>query len=187
MTTILRRRKQIVYLAESRFFSSPFPSSSPFFSPFSFFILSPTSSSSSSSSTYYFLLIRLLDLLPAIAPRFLPNQERMFRTVDLCLRLECPALQEPLEVPPFLLGDPAARPPPPPRPWLSQSLRSVLEEHPDTAMEEAVLVENFLLIGKGGRVHVFLFIYLFFNLKMCRSNCFKIYHQCRTTSCKTQL
>lgn len=76
----------------------------------------------------------------------------MFQTVELCLRLECPALQEPLEVPPFLLGDPAARPPP--RPWLSHSLRSVLEEQPDAALEEAVLVKNFHLIGKGGRGHM---------------------------------
>lgn len=87
-----------------------------------------------------------LEHFKTTAPRFLSNQERMFRTVDLCLRLERPALQEPLEVPPFLLGDPAARPPPPARPWLSQSLRSVLEERPDVALEEAVLVENCHLI-----------------------------------------
>lgn len=75
----------------------------------------------------------------------------MFQVVDLSLRLERPALPEPLQVPQLLLGDPDARPPPP-RPWLSQSLRSVLEERPDAVLEEVVMVENFHVIGKRERV-----------------------------------
>lgn len=89
----------------------------------------------------------LISLLASPAPTLLPNQEKMFRVVDLCLRLECPALPEPLEVPQLLLGNPDTSPSPP-RPWLSESLQSVLEERPDTVLEEAVVVENFHLIGK---------------------------------------
>lgn len=75
----------------------------------------------------------------------------MLQVVDLCLRLEDPALPKPLAVPHLLLGDPDATAQPP-RPWLSQSLQSVMEERPDAVLEEAVVVEKFHFIGKGGHV-----------------------------------
>lgn len=81
------------------------------------------------------------------APRFLSNQERMFQTVDLCLRLDRPPLLVPLAIPQSLLGDPNASTLLS-KPWLSHSLRGMLEEQAGTTLQEMVLVENFHLIGK---------------------------------------
>lgn len=81
------------------------------------------------------------------APKFLYNQERMFQTVDLCLRLDRPPLPRPLTVPPSLLGDPAPSRPSV-SPLLSQGLRSVVGDQVDTVLQEMVVVENFYLIGK---------------------------------------
>ena len=71
----------------------------------------------------------------------------MFQTIDLCLRLDRPPLPRPLTVPPSLLGDPTPCTPSVNQ-WLSQCLQSVLEDQADTMLQEAVMVENFYLIGK---------------------------------------
>uniref|UniRef100_A0A3Q4ATM3 RAP domain-containing protein n=1 Tax=Mola mola TaxID=94237 RepID=A0A3Q4ATM3_MOLML len=76
-----------------------------------------------------------------VALRFLHNQERMFQTVDLCLHLDRPPLPIPLTVPSCLLGD-AAPASPPARPWLSQSLRRVLEDQADTMLQEICYLFN---------------------------------------------
>lgn len=106
------------------------------------------------SSSIFFLsatslshIIHLNFLCFSSAPRFLRNQDRMFQTVDLCLRLDHPPLPMPLTVPPFLLGDPVPSSPSA-KPWLSQCLRSVLEDHADTTLQDMVFVENSYLIGK---------------------------------------
>lgn len=86
-----------------------------------------------------------LEKFNTTAPRFLSNQERMFQTIDLCLRLECPPLPQPLTVPPSVLGDPVLG-----RPSvnlnLSEGLRSVLGDQANTTLQEMVMVENFYLI-----------------------------------------
>ncbi|XP_019963519.1 FAST kinase domain-containing protein 2, mitochondrial [Paralichthys olivaceus] len=81
----------------------------------------------------------------ATPPKFLLSQNRMFQTVDLCLRLDRPPLPRPLTVPPSLLGDPT--------PYsslvkqsLSHALQSVLEDQTDTMLQETVTVENFYFI-----------------------------------------
>lgn len=71
----------------------------------------------------------------------------MFKTVDSCLRLDRPPLPVPLAIPPSLLGDPDASSLLS-KPWLSHSLRAVLEEQAGTTLQEMVLVENLHLIGK---------------------------------------
>lgn len=76
----------------------------------------------------------------------------MLQTVLLCLRLDSPAFAEPLPRPPFPLGDPAPSSQPSAKPWLSQSLRSLLEEQElpgRAALQEMLSVENFYLIGEG--------------------------------------
>ncbi|TNN51474.1 FAST kinase domain-containing protein 2, mitochondrial [Liparis tanakae] len=83
-----------------------------------------------------------LEKFNSTPPRFLPNQERMFQTVNLCVGLERP---EPVAVPPSLLGDPVPSSLPV-NPWLSQGLQSVLAERADTTLQEMVVVENFYLI-----------------------------------------
>ncbi|XP_035005644.1 FAST kinase domain-containing protein 2, mitochondrial [Hippoglossus stenolepis] len=77
--------------------------------------------------------------------KILPSQNRMFQTIDLCLRLDRPPLPRPLTVPPSLLGDPTPCSPSVNQ-WLSQCLQSVLEDQADTMLQEAVMVENFYLI-----------------------------------------
>lgn len=72
----------------------------------------------------------------------------MLQTVLLCLRLDSPALPVPLTLPSFPLGDTAPSSQPSAKPWLSQSLRSLLEERENTVLQEMQLVENFYLIGK---------------------------------------
>ncbi|XP_053272876.1 FAST kinase domain-containing protein 2, mitochondrial [Pleuronectes platessa] len=74
-----------------------------------------------------------------------PSQNRMFQTIDLCLRLDRPRLPRPLTVPPSLLGDPTHCPPSVNQ-WLSQCLQSVMEDQADSMLQEAVMVENFYLI-----------------------------------------
>lgn len=87
----------------------------------------------------------------------------MFKTVDSCLRLDRPALPMPLAIPPSLLGDPSASSLLS-KPWLSHSLRGVLEEQAGTTLQEMVLVENLHLIGKD-RLQEWV-IYVFVKLKV---------------------
>lgn len=81
-------------------------------------------------------------------PSHVSNHERMFRTVDACLRLDRPQLPQHLTVPPFVLGDltPSS---PSYKPWLLQSLRSLVGDQADTVLQEMVLLENSYLIGKN--------------------------------------
>ncbi|XP_078100214.1 FAST kinase domain-containing protein 2, mitochondrial [Sander vitreus] len=86
-----------------------------------------------------------LEKFKTTAPRFLPSQESMFQTVNLCLRLERPPLPQPLTVPPSVLGDPG------PRslsvnPLLLKGLQSMLGDQADTMLQEMVVVENVYLI-----------------------------------------
>lgn len=104
-------------------------------------------SSSTPLLLFFFSFTHSLRERVSPAPRFLSNQDRMFKTVDLCLRLDRPPLPVPLAIPPSLLGDPDASSLLS-EPWLSHSLRAVLEEHPGTTLQEMVLVENLHLIGK---------------------------------------
>ncbi|CAG06685.1 unnamed protein product [Tetraodon nigroviridis] len=76
----------------------------------------------------------------------LQNQEKMLQTVLLCLRLDSPALSETLTLPSFPPGDGAPSSAPPAKPWLSRSLRSLLEQQENTALQEMLLVENVYLI-----------------------------------------
>lgn len=94
-----------------------------------------------------FPLSHLNFLYVSSAPTLLHKQERMFQTVNLCLRLDRPALPRPLTVPPSLLGDPAPSSPSV-NLLLSQGLHSVLGVLADTVLQEMVVVENFYLIGK---------------------------------------
>uniref|UniRef100_A0A674MBJ4 FAST kinase domains 2 n=1 Tax=Takifugu rubripes TaxID=31033 RepID=A0A674MBJ4_TAKRU len=89
-----------------------------------------------------------INQLKATAPRIFQNQENMLRTVDLCLRLDAPALPVPLILPSFLLGETTSRCEPSVKPWLSHSLKSLLEEQENAILQEMLLVENFYLIGK---------------------------------------
>ncbi|XP_054479947.1 FAST kinase domain-containing protein 2, mitochondrial [Anoplopoma fimbria] len=86
-----------------------------------------------------------LEKFNATAPRFLPHQERMFQTVNLCLRLESPPLPQPVTVPPSVLGNPAPSSQSVNQ-WLQQGLQSVLGDQADTMLQEMVMVENFYLI-----------------------------------------
>ncbi|XP_008299937.1 FAST kinase domain-containing protein 2 [Stegastes partitus] len=77
--------------------------------------------------------------------KFLKSRERMFQTVDLCLRLDRPPLPQPLTVPTSVMGDPT------PsslsvNQQLSQGLQSVLSNEAHTVLQEMVLVENIYLI-----------------------------------------
>ncbi|XP_037326364.2 FAST kinase domain-containing protein 2, mitochondrial [Pungitius pungitius] len=86
-----------------------------------------------------------LEKFHATVPRFLPNQERMFQTVNFCLRLEPTLLHQPATVPPSLLGTPNPSGQTV-NPWLLQGLRSVLEDQADTMLHEKVVVEDFYSI-----------------------------------------
>ncbi|XP_068446418.1 FAST kinase domain-containing protein 2, mitochondrial isoform X2 [Clinocottus analis] len=88
---------------------------------------------------------RTLEKFTMTAPKYLPNQERMFQTVNLCLGLERPLLPRLVAVPPSVLGNPVPSSPPV-NPWLSQGLHSVLADQTDTTLQEMVVVENFYLI-----------------------------------------
>ncbi|XP_071380676.1 FAST kinase domain-containing protein 2, mitochondrial [Centroberyx affinis] len=86
----------------------------------------------------------ILEQLSPTIPKLLRSQERMFQTVDLCLRLDRPPLPRPLTVPPSVLGDPA----PCNRsvhPRLSRALQDALGDGADGTLQEAVVVENFYL------------------------------------------
>lgn len=110
----------------------------------------------SSSSTPFFFFNFTYSVCERVspAPRFLSVQERMFKTVDLCLRLDRPPLPVPLAIPPSLLGGPSASTLLS-KPWLSHSLRDLLEEQAGTTLQEMVLVENLHLIGKDWVLYVF--------------------------------
>lgn len=72
----------------------------------------------------------------------LKNRERMFHTVDLCLRLDRPPLPQPLALP--------ATSPAPPRssvnPWLQEGLRILLEGQDHVVLQESVTAEDVYLI-----------------------------------------
>lgn len=89
-----------------------------------------------------------LKFLFLLAPRNLQNQEKMLRTIDLCIRLEAPALHVPLIFPSFPLEERAPSCEPTAKPWLFQSLKSLLEEQENAILQEMLLVENFYLLGK---------------------------------------
>lgn len=76
----------------------------------------------------------------------------MLQTVLLCLRLDSPALSETLTLPSFPPGDGAPSSAPPAKPWLSRSLRSLLEQQENTALQEMLLVENVYLIGDAVKI-----------------------------------
>lgn len=105
---------------------------------------------------YFFLELydKNLKFLYLLAPRFVQNQERMLRTVELCLRLDSPVLPVPLPLPSFPLGDTATSSQPSAKPWLSPSLRSLVEEQKNTVLQEMLLVENVYLIGNIFGFHV---------------------------------
>uniref|UniRef100_UPI003AAE48D0 FAST kinase domain-containing protein 2, mitochondrial n=1 Tax=Centroberyx gerrardi TaxID=166262 RepID=UPI003AAE48D0 len=86
----------------------------------------------------------ILEQLSPTRPKLLRSQERMFQTVDLCLRLDRPPLPRPLTVPPSVLGDPASRNLSV-NPRLSRALRDALGDGADGTLQEAVVVENFYL------------------------------------------
>lgn len=94
------------------------------------------------------LYVRRLKFLFLLAPRIFQKQENMLRTVDLCLRLDAPAISVPLILTSFLLGETTPRSEPSVKPWLSHSLKSLLEEQENAILQEMLLVENFYLIGK---------------------------------------
>ncbi|XP_047186744.1 FAST kinase domain-containing protein 2, mitochondrial isoform X1 [Scophthalmus maximus] len=73
------------------------------------------------------------------------NQTGMFKTVDLCLRLDRPPLPRPLSVPPSVLEDPTPSSPSVNK-VLSQGLQSVMVNQADAMLQEMVMVENFYLI-----------------------------------------
>lgn len=85
-----------------------------------------------------------LERFKTTEPKFVPNQKRMFQTVDLCLRLDRPPHLQPLTVPESFQGDPVHGSPSV-HPWLSRCLQSVLED-PDTMLQEMVVVEKFYVI-----------------------------------------
>uniref|UniRef100_A0A3P9JEX2 FAST kinase domains 2 n=1 Tax=Oryzias latipes TaxID=8090 RepID=A0A3P9JEX2_ORYLA len=94
------------------------------------------------------LLERLLQRSAAERPSSDPNLrrawEKMFQTVDLCLRLDRPPLPLPLSVPESVLGNPD--PSPEVNPRLSRSLRSALGDGAEAALQETVLLEKFYTI-----------------------------------------
>ncbi|KAK2856831.1 hypothetical protein Q5P01_005566 [Channa striata] len=86
-----------------------------------------------------------LEHLNSTSSSFQQNQERMFKTLDLCLRLDRPSLPKPLAVPPSVLGDcnPSI---PSVNPQLSLGLQSVLGDQADTLIQEMVVVEKVYVI-----------------------------------------
>jgi len=96
-------------------------------------------------------------------PIYLANQEWMFQTVNLCLRIEHPVLPQPLTVPPTAMGAPvldsgAVIP------ELSQCLQSVMEDQANTTLQERVLLLGFYFIGK--HCLEYFFICLFYRLHL---------------------
>lgn len=77
--------------------------------------------------------------------KFPKSQEKMFQTVDLCLRLDRPSLPRPLTVPASVLGDPTPSSPPD-NVSFSQCLHSALGDQARRMLQETVVVENFYLI-----------------------------------------
>uniref|UniRef100_A0A1A8S0K3 FAST kinase domains 2 n=1 Tax=Nothobranchius rachovii TaxID=451742 RepID=A0A1A8S0K3_9TELE len=77
--------------------------------------------------------------------KFPKSRERMFQVVDLCLRLDCPPLPQPLTVPSSVLGNPSPNRPLV-NPRLSQSLQSLLAGQTDTEFQETVVVGNFYVV-----------------------------------------
>lgn len=90
-------------------------------------------------------LLQSRTLEQLLTSKFAKSQERMFQTVDLCLRIDRPPLPRPLTVPTSVLGTSTLKSPSV-NPWLSQGLQSVLGGGESTMLQEAVVVENFYLI-----------------------------------------
>nr|XP_020509587.1 FAST kinase domain-containing protein 2, mitochondrial [Labrus bergylta] len=86
-----------------------------------------------------------VEQLQMTSPKFLENQSRLLWMLDLCLRLDRPALSRPLTVPSSSLVDYT-----PVHPSinsvLSLCLRDVLGDEADTILEEEVVVENMYFI-----------------------------------------
>uniref|UniRef100_A0A3Q1F5R2 FAST kinase domains 2 n=1 Tax=Acanthochromis polyacanthus TaxID=80966 RepID=A0A3Q1F5R2_9TELE len=77
--------------------------------------------------------------------KFAKSRERMFQTVDLCLRLDRPPLPQPLTVPPSVMGDANASSQTA-NSRLSQGLQSLTGDEVHAVLQEMVVVENFYLI-----------------------------------------
>lgn len=77
--------------------------------------------------------------------KFPKSQERMFQTVDVCLRVDHPPLPQPLTVPASVLGDPTPSTPSV-NPRLLLDLQSLLEGQVHMMLQEGVMVENLYFI-----------------------------------------
>nr|XP_004552728.1 FAST kinase domain-containing protein 2, mitochondrial [Maylandia zebra] len=77
--------------------------------------------------------------------KFPKSQERMFQTVDVCLRVDHPPLPQPLTVPASVLGDPTPSTPSV-NPRLLLDLQSLLEDQVHMMLQEGVMVENLYFI-----------------------------------------
>lgn len=77
--------------------------------------------------------------------KFPKSQERMFQTVDVCLRVDRPPLPQPLTVPASVLGDPTPSTPSV-NPRLLLDLQSLLEDQVHMMLQEGVMVENLYFI-----------------------------------------
>uniref|UniRef100_A0A1A8UCP7 FAST kinase domains 2 n=2 Tax=Nothobranchius furzeri TaxID=105023 RepID=A0A1A8UCP7_NOTFU len=93
------------------------------------------------------LLEHLLDshVLEQLETKFPKGRDRMLQMVDLCLRLDCPPLPQPLTVPSSVLGNPSPNRPLV-NPRLSRSLQRLLAGQTDTEFQETVVVENFYFV-----------------------------------------
>uniref|UniRef100_A0A1A8MK23 FAST kinase domains 2 n=3 Tax=Nothobranchius pienaari TaxID=704102 RepID=A0A1A8MK23_9TELE len=77
--------------------------------------------------------------------KFPKSREQMFQVVDLCLRLDCPPLPQPLTVPSSVLGNSSPNRPLV-NPRLSRSLQSLLAGQTYTEFQETVVVGNFYVV-----------------------------------------
>ncbi|XP_054915479.1 FAST kinase domain-containing protein 2, mitochondrial isoform X2 [Poeciliopsis prolifica] len=75
---------------------------------------------------------------------FTKSKEKMFQRVDICLRLDCPPLPQPLIVPLSVLGNPT--PYQLVNPLLSKSLQRVVADQANASLQEMLVVENFYII-----------------------------------------
>ncbi|CAN9498424.1 unnamed protein product [Ophioblennius macclurei] len=77
--------------------------------------------------------------------KLLKTRERMFRTVDLCLRLDRPPLPRPPTFP-ASVTEGHVTPKSSVTPWLLEGLRSLVEDQEHVTLQEMVLEEDFYLI-----------------------------------------
>ncbi|KAM6893929.1 FAST kinase domain-containing protein 2, mitochondrial [Xenentodon cancila] len=95
------------------------------------------------------LLERLLDsstLEQLAVSKHAKSREKMFQMVDLCLRLDRPPLPQPLSVPVSVLRNqsPGSLPI---NLKLSEGLQHVLEDQPDTTLQEMVVENSYVIDG----------------------------------------